>query len=224
MLLQSIALRYAARDLNPRETSTFEARLANDQVARDALSEAVRLSAAALGQAPPVPHHSFRAAIHERLLGWWPGWLARRSYRGHPIAWAGLGATTVAVCLILGLSLAQTELKKDSPASANNTHVQSGNTSENNRDTLGSRSAVPETETIAPMPRELGVVASSANCTDEHSGKPSVAEIWAELSTPDHIEKVHEEELRWRHKLREMGTIHPGKPTPSASINDSREP
>src|ERR1700721_1414987 len=95
MLLQSIALRYAARDLNPRETSTFEARLANDQVARDALSETVRLFCAALGQAPPVPHHSFRAAIHERLLGWWPGWLARRSYRGHPIAWAGLGATTV---------------------------------------------------------------------------------------------------------------------------------
>ena len=45
------------------------------------MSEAVRLSAAAIGQSPPAPHTSFRAAIRERLMGLWPTWLARRAYR-----------------------------------------------------------------------------------------------------------------------------------------------
>jgi hypothetical protein len=77
---------------------------------------------------------------------------------------------------------------------------------------------------IAPMPREHTASMASANINDEHAAKPSVAEIWAELSTPDHLEKMHEEELRWRQKLREMGTVHPGRTAPTASINDHREP
>src|SRR4051812_28483228 len=104
--LQATALRYAAGDLNAAEVAAFEARLAADQDARDALSEAVRLSAAALGQSSPTPHRSFRQAIRERLLGWCPPWLARRAYRGHPLAWAALGALAVAGATVLGLSLA----------------------------------------------------------------------------------------------------------------------
>jgi hypothetical protein len=102
--LQTTALRYAASDLTPGEADAFETRLADDQDARDALSEAVRLSAAALGQAPPAPHPTFRAAMRERLVGWCPPWLARRAYRGHPLAWCGLGAVVVAVCTFVGLS------------------------------------------------------------------------------------------------------------------------
>ena len=61
------ALRYAARTLPAAEAAAFEAQLAGDQSAREALAEAVRLSAAALGQDPPTPHRSFRAMINERL-------------------------------------------------------------------------------------------------------------------------------------------------------------
>ena len=61
--LQATALRYAARDLTASEAAAFEARLANDQDARDALAEAVRLSAAAIGQRPPAPRPSLRALV-----------------------------------------------------------------------------------------------------------------------------------------------------------------
>jgi hypothetical protein len=226
LLLQNIALRYAARDLNPNETASFETRLATDQVARDALSEAVRLSAAALGQSPPAPHSSFRAAIRERLLGWRPSWLARRAYRGHPLAWAGLGAATVAACVVLALSLAQSEQKNETPATTIATSVQPGKTTGIDAGTVAPepREAASETTMIAPMPRDHGVALALDNGNDDHPGKPSVAEIWAELSTPDHVEKAHEEELRWRHKLREMGSIHPGRPTQTATITEPREP
>src|SRR5260221_14464201 len=92
----STGMRFAAGDLPPRETAAFEVRLAGEQSARDALAEAVRLSAAALGQDAPAPDRTFRAMIRERLLrSWYPGWLARRAYRGHPLAWAGAGAAIV---------------------------------------------------------------------------------------------------------------------------------
>ncbi|MBM3981596.1 MAG: hypothetical protein FJ304_15225, partial [Planctomycetes bacterium] len=61
--LQATALRYAADDLAPAERAAFEARLADDQDAREAVAEAVRLSAAALGAPAPAPHPSVRAAL-----------------------------------------------------------------------------------------------------------------------------------------------------------------
>src|SRR5882724_9936156 len=93
--LQATALRYAAGDLDPDEVSAFEARLAEDQDARDALAEAVRLSAAAIGQEPPAPHPSFRSAIRARL--------GLAGYRGHPVAWVGLGAAAVAACALFAV-------------------------------------------------------------------------------------------------------------------------
>jgi hypothetical protein len=89
---------------------------------------------------------------------------------------------------------------------------------------LETRSLTSEEMDIAPMPRERSAYVTQAGCNDEHANKPSVAEIWAELSTPDHVEKAHDEELRWRHKIREMGTIHPGRPASTASVNEPREP
>src|SRR5687768_12542449 len=95
--LQATALRFAADDLPPEEAATFGARLATDEAAQDALAEAVRLSAKALGQAPPAPHRSFRTLVRERLRGVRRAWLTRRAYRGHPAAWAALGAVAAAV-------------------------------------------------------------------------------------------------------------------------------
>src|SRR6476660_5940431 len=88
LALQGTALRYAAGELPPADTAVFEARLADDQDARDPLAEAVRLSAAALGQEPPAADRTFRSMIRERLRpvsAWWARWLARRAYRGHPL-------------------------------------------------------------------------------------------------------------------------------------------
>src|SRR6478735_9702050 len=107
--LQATALRFAAGDLSATESEAFELRLRDDQDARDALAEAVRLSAAALGQEPPAPDRSFRAAIREQLMGYCPAWLRRRAYRGHPLTWAAFGAVAVAACTVIGLSLADRE-------------------------------------------------------------------------------------------------------------------
>ncbi|MBA4064156.1 MAG: hypothetical protein C0501_10670 [Isosphaera sp.] len=182
--LQTTALRYAAGDLPPAEAAAFEGRLAADQAAREALGEAVRLSAAALGQAPPSPHRSYRALIRERLTGCCPGWLARRAYRGHPLVWAGLGAAAVAACAVVGLSLAE-PVPTATPVAA----------------------PVPVVA-VAPAPREV----------EEAGGdEPSVAEVWAALSTPEHVEKTHDDEMRWRQKFRDAAAF-PARPA------DGREP
>jgi hypothetical protein len=207
--LQATALRYAAGDLTHAESAAFEARLGEDQEARDALSEAVRLSAAALGQGPPTPHRSFRAAIRERLSGWCPEWLARRAYRGHPMAWVGVGAAAVAACTLIGLSLANPAPLLDSDSLTGPSEVPFANVTV----------AQPGEETaplaIAPAPREAESLAGYApihsTCSGGECGN-SVAEIWAELSTPEHVEKAHDEELRWRLKMHNAALLHPGRP------------
>jgi hypothetical protein len=102
------ALRYAAGDMTPADAEMFEARLADDQAARDALAEAVRLSAAASGLPAPTPDPLVRAAVAERLTATWVSRLfPRRPYRGHPAAWAALGggmAAALTVAVLLNLS------------------------------------------------------------------------------------------------------------------------
>jgi len=211
--LQTTALRYAAGDLTPGEASAFEEQLAANQDARDALSEAVRLSAAALGQLPPTPHHSFRVAMRDRLTGWYPGWLARRAYRGHPLAWSGLGAAIMVACALVGSSLAERQPVQEQP-------------------TL--RAALPIAPephssamhvATAPMPREaeLPTVAIStptpATC-GESSGS-SIAELWAHLSTTENVEKAHEDEMRWRLKIQNATTLYPVR---SQAGDTTREP
>lgn len=188
--LQTTALRYAAGDLNASESAAFETLLADDQDARDALSEAVRLSAAALGQAPPTPHHTFRAAIRERLVGWCPAWLKRGAYRGHPLAWCGLGAAVVFACTIVGLSFDRGPLPAAQPTSvATPVHIPQ---------------PLPVVVGESPQPREAETfavaVASQPACGEAPAS--SVAELWAQFSTPEHVEKTHDEEMRWRQKLQ----------------------
>ncbi len=89
------ALRYAAGELAGAEADAFEARLATDAAAREALGESVRLSAAVAGIAASGPSSGAFTAIRDRLF---PTPLRRlfpiRSYRGHPALWVGLGILT----------------------------------------------------------------------------------------------------------------------------------
>lgn len=202
--LQTTALRYAARDLPPAEAEAFEARLADDQEARDALSEAVRLSAAALGQKPLRPHPSFRALLRARLN--WDG------SRGGPLAWAGLGAVVVAACTLVGLSLAdRTQPMANAPAASV---------------PLEAVPAPRPTEVaVAPKPREVVAhVAAEHPATSPCGGGETyrtVAEIWADLSTPEHAEKTRDDELRWRQKVRDLA--HP-QHVSAVSKADGRAP
>ena len=198
--LQGTALRYAADDLTPDERAAFEARLAVDQDARDALAEAVRLSAAAIGQDAPAPHPSFRAAIRARLN--------LRASRGHPLAWAGLGAAAVAACALLAVSLADRDAPPDAPA-----RVEAA---------PAPRPAEPPAVAVAPLPREADApvaaeVPPAGACGEERS----VAEIWADLSNHDHVEKARDDEMRWRQRVRDIANPqHVSETAKSAPTTD----
>jgi anti-sigma-K factor RskA len=195
LALQATALRYAAGELPPGDSAEFEARLADDQDTRDALAEAVRLSAAALGQEPPSPDRTFRSMIRERLRpvsAWWARWLARRAYRGHPLTWAGIGAGTVAAATVLGLHLADAGRAASTAAAPRPPEPPT----------------IPRLE-VAPAPRP--VVHADDTALKE-------AEIWAELSTPEHVERAHDEELRRRQRMQNWHAPHghPNHPPPAA--------
>lgn len=203
LALEALALRYAANDLPAIQAAAFESLLATDQTARDALSEAVRLSAAALGQAPPAPDGSFRGVIRDRLrplARWCPSWLARRAYRGHPVAWVGLGLVTAATAALTALAIA------GSPPGPEG---------------VGPPGAVEPTSlaVIAQEPPPRGPAPGSllppkpdVLATGGHDATLKEAEIWAELSTTEHVEKAHEDEARWRHLLRGLLPAHSGRP------------
>ncbi len=191
--LSSTALRYAAGDLPPAECAGFEARLATDQEAREAVAEAIRLSAAALHQAPPAPDPTFREAIRERLLGWTPAWLRRRAYRGHPATWTALGAILVAAGTVMGLALAD----RGEPAE--------------------------RAEAPADQPPAFQAAAALAPVEEDPDEWDSVAEIWADLSTPDQIEKLHDDEQKWRQKLRDANVLS-GRAVPVSATTDSQDP
>lgn len=168
--LQAVALRYAANDLPPDEAATFEARLATDETAQDALSEAVRLSARALGQEPPAPRRPFADRPRPR----------RRGY-----AAAGLvAAAGVLAALHFSKPAPQFEAAEPPAAAPHEAHAPA----------------------VAPEPR-------AATDDDEHR---TTAEIWAELSTPDHVEKAHDDELKRRQWMREVRN--------PAGVADTREP
>ncbi|MBN9118720.1 MAG: hypothetical protein J0I06_06110 [Planctomycetes bacterium] len=202
--LQSTALRYAAGDLAPDEVTAFESRLADDQDARDALAEAVRLSAAAIGQPAPAPHPSFRTATRVRL-----GLLG---YRGHPFGWIGLGAAVVAACALFAVSLAD---RADAPEAATAAPVPAP---------AEASSPAADAEPVAPAaapPRDATTVAvenQPAGCGgDEHR---SVAEIWADLSSPDHVEKARDNELRLRQRVRDLANPNHVSATARAGVAD----
>ena len=222
VLLQNLALRYAAGELMREDSVAFEAQLATDQNARDALSEAVRLSAAALGQSPPTPHRSFRLIIRERLAGWRPWWLARQAYRGHPLIWIGLARrqSRFARSSHCRTTAARRKWENRQRRRPRRRSPPNPRTMEPSQSRLLRAAAALETTPINHVSREHATATGETPGGAGESANPSVAEIWANLSTPEHIEKAHEEELRWRKKLQEMGPIHPIKPQTQSSIKE----
>lgn len=184
LALEATALRYAARMLTPPESAAFEARLAGDQSARDALSEAVRLSAAALKQDAPSPARSFRRLVRNRLMS-----------RMNPLAWVGLGAGAVAAAALFAVQVADHPM---APAVA--TAVQPP--------------APAPTAQLPPAPvaRHEEPEPAPAEHADDML---KAAEIWAELSTTDHVERTHDDEARLHQRLKHL--------RPSSGL-DSREP
>ena len=173
--LQGTALRYAAGDLPQAESEAFEARLATDEDAQDALAEAVRLSAAAIGQPAPAPTRSFRDRVRARLGG----------SRGYPLTWAALGATAVAVAAVVGI-----QLSPPPPAAP---------------PAIDAPAPTPPQPPIAvaPEPRPVVLAVNVPADGPVVPPSPTTAEIWAELSTPERVEKAHDDEFRRRQRMRD---------------------
>jgi hypothetical protein len=94
--LEYTAWKYAANELNEIDRLAFELKLSEDQSAREALAEAIRLSAMALGQTAPQPNPEIKVAVAEQLKApkqksLLSQFFARRQYRGHPLAWVSCG-------------------------------------------------------------------------------------------------------------------------------------
>jgi hypothetical protein len=71
---------------------------------------------------------------------------------------------------------------------------------------------------VAPAPRELSPAPVAVNAneppTTEHAAAPPdddmlrAAEIWAELSTPQHVEKAHDDEQKLHRHLKTLQHRH----------------
>lgn len=97
--LTALALRYAAGDLPSQAQLEFERRLAVEPSAREALGEAVRLSAAVTGA--PKPNKGIVGAVRDRLIPTaWGRLFPVRYSRGHPVLWLGGGAVAAALALV----------------------------------------------------------------------------------------------------------------------------
>jgi hypothetical protein len=97
-----LALLYAAGELRGPAAAAFECRLADDQAARDALADAVRLGEALAGRPEPAPDPAYRRRVLLRLRapGLWRRVVGGRVYRGHPSLWALAGAAAAALILL----------------------------------------------------------------------------------------------------------------------------
>jgi anti-sigma factor RsiW len=101
--LALLALLYSSGELEGDEAAAFEARLAVDQEARDALAQAVQLSLTAAGERC-APDAAWREETKARLLqraSMWQRLAGPRVYRGHPAVWSIFGA--LAASLVLSL-------------------------------------------------------------------------------------------------------------------------
>ena len=72
---------------------------------------------------------------------------------------------------------------------------------------------------VAPAPRPAAPVA--AGSTFEPDDFDTVAEIWADLSTADQVEKLHDDEQKWRQKLRDANVLS-GRAAPVSTTVEPR--
>jgi hypothetical protein len=117
-LLAFQALLYASGELDERDALLFESRLAEEQGAREALSQAVQLCQVLRGHGPALPDPVWRDRVRQRLQPrrrFWQWLTDRRFYRGHPLAWSGLGA---AAAVLLMLAIARQPAPAPAPAAA----------------------------------------------------------------------------------------------------------
>jgi hypothetical protein len=180
------ALLYASGELDGLDEAAFEAQLEHDPAAQDALARAVLLVNTLTGQ-PVRPDPAYRGEVRTRLAAsepWWRRFTRRRLYAGHPAVWGTLGA--VAASLML-LALRPTEA---TPEAAPGPSVEAA--------------AAPATPPAAPET----VVADAVPADEDMSG---MAEVWADLTNIDHVQKARDEHVRRKTRPVAAAAGEPGR-------------
>jgi hypothetical protein len=91
-----LAFLYASEQLDAMEETEFERRLGEDQGLRERLCQAVEMMCDLEGLPAVAPSSAYRVQVRQRLRlrrSRWERLTRRRTYRGHPLFWSGLGAT-----------------------------------------------------------------------------------------------------------------------------------
>src|SRR5262245_900315 len=160
---------YVTGELDPAEAAEFEHRLGQDQSARDALCQAVQLSATLNRLSTVQPNPAYRERVRERLRqrSCWSWLFGRRSYRGHPAIWSAGGAAA-AVLLVIGLAqLPAALITQPHPP-------------------LPEPRKVVEEEPVPALPAELPQLAATHD----------IAARWADLHDTSRVTRAHDEEMR----------------------------
>jgi hypothetical protein len=163
------ALLYASGEMDGAEAVAFEARLGEDQAAREALCQAVQLSSAQAGPGTLRPDPAYRERLRKRFQPqrtFWRWFSARRPYRGHPLAWSGLGAVA---SFLLFLGVAQ-GIPQDS--------VQPGRV--DNRGEPADRSATNQPAPSQPAKKQELPIRPQPS---EPATSTAEAKVWAQLQT-----------------------------------------
>ncbi len=179
----NLAFLYVSGEMNATETVDFERRLSEEQPLREALGRAVELMRVLEGLSPAMPSPAYRPRVRERLRttdsSWrWMG--PRRTYRGHPALWSGLGAAAAVLAI---LAIAPHWMAKQRPAAPVEPVAKE-------------QSPLRESES----PREISAALSTIE----------MAETWASLPNNEHLSRAVEEENRRRDRrlTREEHLLH----------------
>jgi hypothetical protein len=177
--LTLLALLYTGDELDEQEKAAFEQRLGHDQAARDALAQAVQVSLLLTSSAPgPAP--AYREKVRQRLRPcWWRRLAGRRSYRGHPLLWGGLGAAAAALVL---LTWGQSFVFSTPQAV---------------RETIVLRASEPAPE-AAPVPVGKDVAQVWAELHNHEHLSRAVAEERRRRDRAEERRQTHTQERRWR--------------------------
>jgi hypothetical protein len=161
------ALLYASGEMDGPEAAHFEARLGEDQAAREALCQAMQLACPPDGSGCLRPDPAYREQVRRRIeprRSFW-GWLTRkRSYHGHPAAWTGLGAVA-GLLIVLGLGHGQPADVRDHPQVADGSGAKT-------------QEPVPPTKTPATRPRDDRPAPEPLANTSTAEAK-----VWADLQS-----------------------------------------
>ena len=97
------AFLFASGEMDEAESAVFERRLGEEQALRETLCQTIELMQTLEGLAPLAPSPAYQESVRKRLRlpASSRGWLARRTYRGHPALWSTLGAAAALLMLLV---------------------------------------------------------------------------------------------------------------------------